>query len=61
MLDGSLKETLFDWPSQSEPEKPLNMKAVNTVARNQVAYINGKKIPRSGQMKNSPLQFPAQS
>ncbi|XP_031550794.1 cysteine dioxygenase type 1-like [Actinia tenebrosa] len=40
MLDGSLKETLFEWPTELESEKPLQIKAVNTVRRNEVAYIN---------------------
>ncbi|EDO40387.1 predicted protein, partial [Nematostella vectensis] len=40
VLDGKLKETLFEWPSESEPEKPLDVKGVSYVDRDEVAYIN---------------------
>jgi len=40
VLDGTLKETLFNWPSESEPEKPLEVKNVGYVKRDEVAYIN---------------------
>ncbi|XP_001632450.3 cysteine dioxygenase type 1 [Nematostella vectensis] len=40
VLDGKLKETLFEWPSESEPEKPLAVKGVSYVDRDEVAYIN---------------------
>lgn len=41
VLDGKLKETLYNWPSESEPEKPLEVKSTSYVGRDEVAYING--------------------
>ncbi|XP_022090767.1 cysteine dioxygenase type 1-like [Acanthaster planci] len=40
VLDGSLRETLFNWPSQSERRCEMQPRMVNDYGRNQVAYIN---------------------
>ena len=41
VLDGRLKETQFAWPSESDPEKPLEPIATRFQETNEVAYING--------------------
>ncbi|XP_078356768.1 cysteine dioxygenase type 1-like [Oculina patagonica] len=40
VLDGRLKETQFPWPSESEPEKPLEPTATRFYETNEVNYIN---------------------
>ena len=42
ILDGSVSEQMFEWPSESEDESEMRSIGVNTYVRNQVAYINGK-------------------
>ncbi|XP_045184749.2 cysteine dioxygenase type 1-like isoform X2 [Mercenaria mercenaria] len=39
VLDGQVQEQLYDWPSESEGEKQMNLKAVSKYEKNQVAYI----------------------
>lgn len=41
VLDGRLKETQFPWPSESEPEKPIEPKGSRFYETNEVNYING--------------------
>lgn len=41
VLDGRLKETQFPWPSESEPEKPLEPTGSRFYETNEVNYING--------------------
>jgi hypothetical protein len=41
-LDGQVQEQLFDWPSESDPEKEMTMQRVAKYEKNQVAYICGK-------------------
>ena len=41
VLDGRLKETQFAWPSESDPEKPLEPIATRFQETNEVAYMNG--------------------
>lgn len=40
VLDGRLKETQFPWPSESEPEKPIEPKGSRFYETNEVNYIN---------------------
>lgn len=40
ILDGQLKETLYDWPSESNTEQPLKVVGMNYFNTNSVAYIN---------------------
>lgn len=42
ILDGQLKETLYDWPSESNTEQPLKVVGMNYFNTNSVAYINGR-------------------
>ena len=53
VLDGCLKETLYDWPSQSEPEKPLVQTRVSYAEKEQVVYINGTGNSTSGFLPTS--------
>ncbi|XP_028518569.1 cysteine dioxygenase type 1 [Exaiptasia diaphana] len=40
VLDGKLKETLYHWPTDSQEEKPLEVKSTTFVQRDDVTYIN---------------------
>ena len=40
MLQGSLKETQYHWPDDSEKDAPLKQKCVSTYNHDEVAYIN---------------------
>ncbi|XP_033625299.1 cysteine dioxygenase type 1-like [Asterias rubens] len=42
VLDGSLKETLYNWPSRSEKKSEMQHGAESTYNRDQVTYINDK-------------------
>ena len=41
MLDGSLKETLFEWPAHPENDEPLTMKSERIFEKNAVSYMSG--------------------
>lgn len=41
VLDGRLKETQYPWPSESEPEKPLEPTSSRFYETDEVNYING--------------------
>ncbi|XP_072021087.1 cysteine dioxygenase type 1-like [Amphiura filiformis] len=43
VLDGTLRESLFSWPSESEKRRAMNQIGVNDYQRDQVAYINDSK------------------
>lgn len=43
ILDGSLRETLFAWPSESEKRREMTQIGANDYDRDQVAYINDSK------------------
>ena len=44
VLDGSLKETLYNWPSRSEKKSEMQHGAESTYNRDQVTYINGESV-----------------
>lgn len=39
VLDGNVQEQLYDWPTDSDGEKEMNLRRTNIYDRNQVAYI----------------------
>ena len=41
MLEGELKETMFEWPSSSEEETEMTLVEKNIYGKNGVTYING--------------------
>ena len=41
VLKGTLRETLFDWPT-TEEKSPLNVTKVTTFCENQVTYMSDK-------------------
>lgn len=45
MLQGQLKETLFEWPD-SKSHGDMLQKSQRTLQENKVAYINGKETRR---------------
>lgn len=46
MLQGQLKETLFEWP-EKKPHGDMVQKSQRVVQENKVAYINGEKQAQS--------------
>ena len=42
VLDGTLRETLFAWPENSEEEAEMTKLSVNDYQKDSVAYINGQ-------------------
>jgi len=40
VLDGSLTETLYDWPNEGEKDVPLNKKKESTYGVNEVTYMS---------------------
>ena len=44
VMEGQLKETLYEWPHDKNVEEPLAVADTNIYKTNEVAYICGKNI-----------------
>ena len=44
MLDGSLKETLFEWPEHPEKDEALKFKSESVFDKNEVTYMSGEHL-----------------
>lgn len=42
VLEGNLQETVFDWPSESDPDSPLQETRRVVLGKDEVTYMSGK-------------------